>query len=103
MIGMHGAVPVTATGEVFLDARGDGRALRVTWHDRAGIMVLSLWRGQVCAATFRLAADEVPALVDLLRRGLDSAYDGAHSSLLDAFGAGHDPHDPHDGRGVQAG
>ena len=39
--------------------------------------MLSLWRDNVCAGTFRLAADEVPDLIALLRRGLDEAYDAA--------------------------
>ena len=69
---------------IFLDARGEGRALRVTWHLEGpresdpvgeGLVVLSLWRDNVCAGTFRLAASEVPALVDNLTRGLTAQYD----------------------------
>lgn len=60
---------------MFLDDRGGHRSLRVSWHHETGTVVLSLWRGGVCAATFRLAADEVPALVETLRAGLDAAYD----------------------------
>ena len=37
-------------------------------------MVLSLWRDNVCAGTFRLPADDVPDLITLLRQGLDDAY-----------------------------
>ena len=33
-------------------------------------MVLSLWRDNVCAGSFRLAIDEVPALIEMLRAGL---------------------------------
>ena len=33
-------------GRVFLDARGGDRALRVSWHHEAGVVVLSLWRGE---------------------------------------------------------
>ena len=40
--------------EVFLDPRGDDRSLRVTWHQEAQLVVLSLWRDNVCAGTFRL-------------------------------------------------
>jgi hypothetical protein len=50
----------------FFDARGPGRALRVSRHDDAGLVVLSLWRDDHCVGTCRLAADEVAALVDLL-------------------------------------
>lgn len=91
------ALPVS--GEVFLDARGEGRLLRVTWHpgetapndrepsgntssdsapsgsarnDRAAsdVVVLSLWRGEVCTGTFRLERSDVPAFVDALVDGL---------------------------------
>jgi hypothetical protein len=57
-------------GEVVADARGDGRALRVSWHPEAGVVVLSVWRGPVCAATVQVEAAEVPHLVDVLVRGL---------------------------------
>ena len=33
-------------------------------------MVLSLWRDNACAGTFRLRADEVPALIETLSAGL---------------------------------
>ncbi len=71
--------PRTAT--VFLDPRGEDRSLRVTWHHEAQLVVLSLWRDNVCAGTFRLAADEVPDLIALLRRGLDEAYDTARTRV----------------------
>ena len=45
------------------------RALRVTWHDESDLVVLSLWRDNVCAASFRLAIDEVPDLIEMLRPG----------------------------------
>ena len=57
-------------GEVVADARGDGRALRVSWHPEAGVVVLSVWRGALCAATVQVEASEVPHLVDVLVRGL---------------------------------
>ncbi len=64
-----------ATGsEVFLDARGDERALKVTWHHDAGIVVLSLWRGASCVGTLQLAADEVPGAIAALSQGLADGY-----------------------------
>jgi len=69
------------TGAVFLDPRGEDRSLRVTWHQEAQLVVLSLWRDNVCAGTFRLAADEVPDLIALLRQGLDQAYDHARERV----------------------
>lgn len=59
--GRRGVVP---------DVRGEGRALRTTWHHEAGCVVLSVWRGNVCTATVRVAEGDVPDLVDVLVRGL---------------------------------
>lgn len=78
---MQTASPLPSTGEVFLDARGDARELRVTWHTDAGVVVLSLWRAGTCSGTFRLAIADVPALIDVLRAGVSHAYD-VHRSLL---------------------
>jgi hypothetical protein len=72
---MPAARPLPASGSVFLDSRGGDRALRVSWHHESGLVVLSLWRDNVCSGSFRLAADEVPDLIALLRAGLDRAYD----------------------------
>jgi hypothetical protein len=69
--------PLPLTGEIYLDARSPARALRVTWHHESGLVVLSLWRENVCTGTFRLAVDEVPDLIDVLRAGLDASYDVA--------------------------
>ena len=57
-----------------MNARGGNRAMRVSWHHEAGLVVLSLWRDNVCAGSFRLAVDEVPELIEMLRAGLDTAY-----------------------------
>ena len=75
---MATARPLPETGSVFLDARGGDRALRVSWHTEAGLVVLSLWHGNVCSGSFRLAVDEVPDLIDMLREGLDQAYAASH-------------------------
>jgi len=72
---MHRASPLPTTGGAFLDARGGSRALRVSWHSEADVVVLSLWRVGTCVGTFRLGVDEVPDLIDALREGLDQAYD----------------------------
>jgi len=76
--------PVTAlpsAGEVFLDARGPGRALRVSWHSEAAVVVLSLWTGGTCTGSFRLPVEDVPALIDALRDGLVGSYDGQRAGL----------------------
>ena len=82
---MTAARPLPETGAIFLDARGGDRAMRVSWHTEAGLVVLSLWRENVCTGSFRLAVDEVPELISTLRAALDQAYDTALGRL-------HDPH-----------
>ena len=72
--GMANARPLPQAGSIFLDVRGGDRALRVSWHTEAGLVVLSLWRENVCSGTFRLSIDEVPDLIETLRSGLDRAY-----------------------------
>lgn len=71
-------MPDPEVGAVFLDPRGGGRALRVTWHvDRPdadeGLVVLSLWRDNVCVGSFRLGPEQVPGLIALLAHGLDES------------------------------
>jgi hypothetical protein len=61
---------VPSTGSVFLDTRADGHALRATWHPEAGIVVLSIWKDNVCTATVRLPPDEVVGLIETLAAGL---------------------------------
>jgi hypothetical protein len=68
---MATARPLPATGEIFLDARGADRALRVSWHYDTDLVVLSLWRDNVCTGSFRLT--------ELLRSGLETAYAVARS------------------------
>ena len=68
---MTAARALPELGTIHLDARGADRVLRVSWHTEAELVVLSLWRDNVCAATFRLAADEVVDLIDVLQAGLD--------------------------------
>ncbi|QKE84625.1 hypothetical protein [Arthrobacter sp. NEB 688] len=67
---------VPGRSAVVPDARGEGRALRVTWHPEAGVVVLSVWRDNVCVATTRLSPDEAAGLVEVLASGLADGYDG---------------------------
>jgi hypothetical protein len=62
--------PAATPAEVFLDTRGSGRALRLTWHHEADLVILSLWRGKECTGTFRLASGDVDTFVDALVDGL---------------------------------
>lgn len=73
--------PLPRAGEIYLDSRGDDRVLRVSWHHEAGLVVLSMWRQDECIGSFRLAAEDVPDLIDVLRAGLDASYDAALARL----------------------
>lgn len=77
---MTAVSPLPDGVEYFLDARGDARALRVSWHHEADVVVLSLWRGHECVSSFRLAIEEVPELIASLREGLDRSYDATSSA-----------------------
>ena len=84
---MYAASPLPQAGEVFLDARGDDRSLRVSWHAEADMVVLSLWKDDTCVGSFRLGVGDVPALVEVLRACLQDAYEQHRSLLEEAFGA----------------
>ena len=73
------ALPVR--GDVLLDSRGSGRALRVSWHHEGEVVVLSLWHEGVCPGRFRLDKSDVPALIDALVGGL---VDGYHQPYTDS-------------------
>jgi hypothetical protein len=77
--------PLPETGSIFLDARGADRALRVSWHQEADVVVLSLWRDNLCTGSFRLSVDEVPDLIALLRNGLAQSYVAVRRSDLPAL------------------
>ncbi|WP_283132758.1 hypothetical protein [Rhizohabitans arisaemae] len=70
---MSEVVPLPSFGEVFFDARGQERVLRVTWH--AGTLVLSLWRGEICSASFRMPLGDVERLLENLDAGLADALE----------------------------
>lgn len=61
-------VPAPARSAVVRDRDRSARALRVTTHPDAALVVLSVWDGDVCTTTLRLdpedAADLVRALTD---------------------------------------
>lgn len=66
-------VALPASGEILADARGGGRWMRVTWHEEADLVVLSLWKHMSCVGTLRLDRSQVPELVDALVTGLAGA------------------------------
>ncbi|MEJ7833588.1 MAG: hypothetical protein WKF79_11785 [Nocardioides sp.] len=81
---MPSARALPQTGSVHFDARGGERALRISWHHESDLVVLSLWRDNLCSGSFRLAVVEVPGLIEMLRAGLDESYDRAYSRLFDS-------------------
>jgi hypothetical protein len=71
--GETNVVALPASGVVVPDQRGGGRWMRVTWHDEADAVVLSLWRETGCVGTVRVDRGDVPALVTALVEGLAPA------------------------------
>src|SRR6266567_2722085 len=59
-----------AAGAVLSDARDDGRWLRVNWHPADSLFVFSIWRDDVCAASFQLTRRDSPELISSLVRSL---------------------------------
>jgi len=64
--------PIPTLGGVVRDVRGTERALRVSWHREDELVVLSLWNGPRCTGTVRVAAADVPTLIEALQIGLRS-------------------------------
>jgi hypothetical protein len=58
--------------ESFDDMRAEGRTMRVTHHPERDVVVVSLWWGPVCRASFRLAPADLERLRDLLREAVDA-------------------------------
>src|SRR3954447_7071409 len=52
------------------DARGDGRAVRVSTHAAVGLLNISVWRDDVCVGTVRLVPDDAATLITALSEGL---------------------------------
>jgi hypothetical protein len=63
---MGEVLPLTNPGEVFDDVRDNGRTMRVSHHAEAGMVIVSLWAGGLCRASFRLRTEDVPRLMTVL-------------------------------------
>jgi hypothetical protein len=63
---MADILPFPRLGELFVDARGDGRTMRVSLHPDRGLVVVSLWAGATCRASFQLPLDEAVRLSEVL-------------------------------------
>ncbi|MDG4825761.1 hypothetical protein O7635_28270 [Asanoa sp. WMMD1127] len=63
--------PFPGVGDTFDDVRDGGRTMRVSVHTDRDMVVLSLWSGVFCRASFRLAvadAERLRAALDLTTR-----------------------------------
>jgi len=74
---MMKAMPVPRADAIrrqwFSDARDDGRRMEVSWHPDEELVIVSLWHGSVCRATFRLPIEQAPALIQSLADALGDA------------------------------
>ena len=67
--------PVPRIGDLFIDARGDGRAMRVSLHPDRAIAVVSLWSSSTCRASFQLPLEDAARLAELLSPAADTVAD----------------------------
>lgn len=58
---------------------GERSDLRATWHNEAGYVIISLWRGETCVATSHLSPKEAGRLASFITGGL---ADLAHERTL---------------------
>lgn len=65
--------PAPLLGAVVGDRDRPQRALRVSAHPEAGLVVLSVWDGARCVCTVRLAPHDVPSVVAALSGGAVAA------------------------------
>jgi hypothetical protein len=78
--------PVPRVGDLFIDARGDDRTMRVSLHPERSIAVVSLWSSNTCRASFQLPLEDAGRLAELLAP-VDAAVpeaDHSYPGLTDA-------------------
>ena len=47
--------------------------MEISWHPHEELVIVSLWHGSVCRATFRLPIDQAPSLIQTLADALGDA------------------------------
>jgi hypothetical protein len=72
--------PLPRRGGVQFDQRGAGRALRVSAHPETNAVTISIWHGDHCVATHRLATADVPELINLLATALVPPASAEHAT-----------------------
>ena len=45
--------------------------MEVTWHPDEALLIVSLWHGAFCRATFQLPVESAPQLIEMLTASLD--------------------------------
>jgi hypothetical protein len=53
-----------------VDPSRPGHYLRVSGHPEAGIVVLSVWRGEHCIVTHEIPTSDIPDVIGLLAKAL---------------------------------
>lgn len=59
--------------EWFYDVRTPLRRMAISTHETEALVVISLWQGDVCTATFRLPLADAARVVSLLTNGMARA------------------------------
>ena len=79
--------PLPKQGDVVVGRDVAGRTLRISGHPESGRVVLSIWQDNVCRATVRLLAEDVPSVVEMLARSaIAPAAAGEAARTLDTAG-----------------
>ena len=73
MTTMLRARPDGVRREWFVDARDGGRRMELSWHAGERLVIVSLWNGDVCRATFRLPVERAPEVIHVLAGALGDA------------------------------
>jgi hypothetical protein len=63
-----------------VDPKRPGHYLRVSGHPEAGIVTLSVWRGEHCIVTHEIPTSDIPDVIGLLAKALVSADDAPQAS-----------------------
>jgi hypothetical protein len=70
------ALPARSNGphrEWFIDARDSGRRMEVSWHKDERFLIVSLWQGSICRATFRMPVEQAPSAIKVFADALGDA------------------------------
>jgi hypothetical protein len=63
-----------------VDPKRPGHYLRVSGHPEAGIVVVSVWRGERCIATHEIPTSDVPDVIGLMAKALVPADEAPQAS-----------------------